>query len=163
MTKLSNDGSRLVYSTFLGGSDVDCLGNGIAVKGGRAFVEGATFSRDFPTTPGAFQRTFAGGDGDGFVTELSKDGSALVYSTYLGGSGFEQGSDIAVEGGNAYVTGPTDSPDFPTTPGAYDTTYNGGGDAFVTKIGFVAAPATLTLSPPAARWVGGQDRLRSPR
>jgi len=135
VTKLSKDGSHLVYSTFLGGSDIDCLGNGIAVEGGRVYVEGNTFSTDFPTTSGAFQRTFGGGGGgDAFVTELSKDGSALVYSTYLGGSGSEQGNDIAVEGGNAYVTGPTDSPDFPTTPGAFQRTNRGALDVFVTKL-----------------------------
>lgn len=135
VTKLSKDGSRLVYSTFLGGSDIDCLGNGIAVEGGRAYVAGNTFSTDFPTTPGAFQRTFGGGDGgDGFVTQLSKDGSALVYSTYLGASGSDQGNDIAVEGGNAYVTGPTDSPDFPTTPGALQRSNRGALDVFVTKL-----------------------------
>jgi hypothetical protein len=134
VTKLAKDGSSLVYSTYLGGSDVDCVGNGIALEGGRAYVEGVTFSTDFPTTPGAFRRTFAGGDGDGFVTELSKDGSALVYSTYLGGSGFEQGSSIAVEGGNTYVTGPTDSTDFPTTAGAFERTNRGALDVFVTKL-----------------------------
>lgn len=138
VTKLARDGSALVYSTYLGGSDTD-VGNGIAVEGGRAYVAGVTFSTDFPTTPGAFQRAYAGGDaeiglGDGFVTELSKDGSALVYSTYLGGGGGDQVNDVKVEGGNAYVTGITDSTDFPTTPGAFQRTDSGGLDVFVTKL-----------------------------
>jgi len=77
VTKLARDGSGLVYSTYLGGGDTDCLGDQIAVEGGRAYVEGNTLSTDFPTTPGAFQPAFAGGDGDAFVTELSKDGSEI--------------------------------------------------------------------------------------
>jgi hypothetical protein len=154
VTKLARDGSGLVYSTYLGGSDIDCVGNGIAVEGGRAYVEGATLSTDFPTTPGAFQRTYAGGDcdsGDAFVTEFSRDGSRLVYSTYLGGSGCEQGADIAVESGNAYVTGPTRSLDFPTTPGTFQRANRGASDAFVTKLtkdGSALAYSTL---------VGGSD------
>jgi hypothetical protein len=136
VSKLAKDGSTLVYSTYLGGSDTD-VGNGIGVAAGRAYVTGVTFSPDFPTTTGAFQRAYGGGDGelgDGFVTELSKDGSALVYSTYLGGSGGDQSNDVRVESGNAYVTGITRSTDFPTTGGAFQQTNHGGLDVFVTKL-----------------------------
>jgi hypothetical protein len=151
VTKLARDGSGLVYSTYLGGSDTDCLGDQIAVEGGRAYVEGFTSSTDFPTTAGAFQQAYGGGDGDAFVTELSKDGSSLVYSTYLGGNGFEQAAGIAVEGGNAYVTGPTDSSDFPTTPGAFQRTNRGATDVFVTKlVRDGSAPSYSTL-------LGGSD------
>jgi hypothetical protein len=98
-------------------------------------VTGTTGSTDYPTTPGAFDRTYNGGDT--FVTKLNASGSALVYSTFLGGTGTDGGAGIAVDGrGRAYVTGTTfGSTDYPTTRGAFDRTYNGGNsDAFVTKL-----------------------------
>jgi hypothetical protein len=132
VTKLNASGSALAYSTFLGGANFE-TGEGIAVREGRAYVTGPTGSSDFPTTRGAFDRTFNGGS-DVFVTKLNASGSALTYSTFLGGADFDGGQGIAVQGGRAYVTGDTDSSDFPTTQGAYDTTYNGETDAFVTKL-----------------------------
>jgi hypothetical protein len=125
----------LDYSTFLGGTDFD-VGSGIAVDGsGSAYVTGQTRSADYPTTPGAFDRTY-NGSRDAFVTKLNPSGSALDYSTFLGGTDFDGASDIAVDGsGSAYVTGQTFSADYPTTPGAFDTTYDGtSSDAFVTKL-----------------------------
>ena len=112
----------LSYSTYLGGSGFD-VGEGIAVdSSGNAYVTGETASSDFPTTAGAFETTYGGGD-DAFVTKLNGSGSALIYSTYLGGSGFDVGEGIAVDSsGNAYVTGGTNSSDFPTTAGAFQTT-----------------------------------------
>src|SRR2546428_175288 len=134
MTKLNPTGSGLVYSTYLGG-DSDDLGNGIAVDAtGNAYVTGLTFSTNFPTTPGAFQTTpkFAS---DAFVVKLNAAGTALVYSTFLGGDGFDQGHGIAVDAeGNAYATGGTSSTNFPTTTGAFRTTFGGRSDAFVTKL-----------------------------
>src|SRR6266850_5807262 len=132
--KLNANGSRLVYSTFLGGFDIDD-GLGIAVDGaGNAYVTGETGSLNFPTTPGAFRTTKIGAF-DAFVTKLNAAGSALVYSTYLGGTAVDYGSRVAVDAaGNAYVMGPTSSADFPTTPGAFDTTANGAFDVFVTKL-----------------------------
>src|SRR5438093_28989 len=130
----------LVYSTYLGGSSFD-EGYAIAVDAatGNAYVTGYTDSPSFPTTPGAFQTTFKGGSGDVFVTQLNDSGSALVYSTYLGGNGFDLGFGIAVDSmGSAYVTGSTGSTDFPTTPGAFQTGIGGPAegpnDAFVTKL-----------------------------
>jgi hypothetical protein len=137
VTKLDPTGGALVYSTYLGGSDFD-QGTGIAVDAaGNAYVTGGTSSTDFPTTAGAFQTTFGGGLGfpDAFVTKLNASGTALVYSTYLGGGGIDRGFGIAVDAaGNAYVTGFSDSLDFPTTAGAFQVTFGGGGDAFVTKL-----------------------------
>src|SRR5207237_6597968 len=105
--------------TYLGGSG-DEGGYGIAVDAsGNAYVAGITDSTDFPTTAGAFQPTFGGGSGDAFVTKLAPTGSALAYSTYVGGSALDRARGIAVDAlGNAYVTGLTVSTDFPTTAGA---------------------------------------------
>ena len=132
VTKLNAAGSGLVYSTFLGGTNSEG-GLGIAVREGRAYVTGYTSSADFPTTPGAFDTTLGGGD-DAFVTKLNASGSALAYSTFLGGTDSDAGLGIAVRGGKAYVTGYTSSAGYPTTPGAFDTTMGGFDDAFVTKL-----------------------------
>ncbi|TLY20499.1 MAG: hypothetical protein E6K68_07800, partial [Nitrospirae bacterium] len=134
VTKLNPSGSALVYSTFLGGSGFD-EGLGIAVDAaGNAYVTGLTLSTDFPTTAEAFQPASVGSD-DVFVTKLNPTGSALVYSTYLGGGGTDDVSGIAVDAsGNAYLTGVTDSADFPTTLGALQTLFGGDADAFVTKL-----------------------------
>jgi hypothetical protein len=153
VTKLNASGSVLTYSTFLGGSATD-LSAGIAVDAaGSAYLTGLTsLPADFPTTAGALDTTHNGGF-DAFVTKLNASGSALVYSTYLGGSGSDLGLGIAVDAaGNAYLTGETNSADFPTTSGALDTTHNGGNDTFVTKLDLVPffPPAAITLSPASA-------------
>jgi hypothetical protein len=147
VSKLNASGSALVYSTYLGGNVFD-QGSGIAVDAsGNAYVSGSTSSSDFPTTTGAFQTTYGGGNSDAFIAKLNATGSALLYSTYLGGSGSDWGQAIAIDAsGNAYVTGQTDQPppspnNFPVTPGAFQTTFGGGGmsecyfaDAFVSKL-----------------------------
>ncbi len=122
----------LVYSTYLGGSSDDS-GSGIAVDGsGNAYVTGHTFSANFPTA-NALQPA-NGGSADVFVTKISADGSTKLYSTYLGGNGADYANAIAVDGsGNAYVTGFTNSTNFPTT-NALQATWGGNSDAFVTKI-----------------------------
>ncbi len=134
VTELNPTGTSLLYSTYLGGGSVD-IGNGITVDAtGNAYVTGQTGSTNFPTTAGAFQTTYSG-DYDAFVTELNPTGTSLLYSTYLGGNSFDSGSGIAMDAfGNAYVTGQTFSTNFPTTAGAFQTTYNGSTDAFVTKL-----------------------------
>src|SRR5439155_228724 len=141
MTKLNPTGSGLVYSTYLGG-DSDDLGNGIAVDAtGNAYVTGLTFSTNFPTTPGAVREIF-GGILDAFMVKLNPAGTALVYSTFLGGSSLDEGFGIAVDtAGSAYVTGGTESPDFPTTPGAVQTGFGGTPDAFVAKLAEINTPA----------------------
>jgi hypothetical protein len=134
VSKLNPTGTALLYSTFLGGSDDD-WGRGIAVDSlENAYITGYTTSSTFPTTPGAFDTLYKG-NYDGFVSKLNASGTALVYSTYLGGSGNDSGASIAVDSaGNAFVIGGTDSSNFPTTPGAYDTSIHYSSDIFVTKL-----------------------------
>jgi uncharacterized protein (TIGR03437 family) len=138
IARLKNDGSSLEFSTYLGGTGFD-IASAIAVDStGNPYVTGVTNSPDFPVI-NAVQPTRGGffTNNDAFVTKLSPDGTSIVYSTYLGGSGFDQGSSIAVDAAaNAYVTGNTSSFDFPTTP--FPPRLAGPSDAFVTKIGSVA-------------------------
>ena len=148
VTKLNSTGNGLVYSTYLGGSDFE-RGEGIAVDvSGNAYLTGNTGSINYDITAGAFQTTFGGGSWDAFVTKLNSTASALLYSTYLGGSSDDSGPGIAVDGsGNAYVTGQTNSTDYPITAGAFQTTFGGGGsDAFVSKLG-ICSNTTSTISP----------------
>ncbi|MEP7362385.1 MAG: SBBP repeat-containing protein [Acidobacteriota bacterium] len=151
IAKLNPTGTALVYSTQLGGQDTDAA-LGIAIDAqGAAYVTGQTTSaNNFPVTDGSAQTTYGGRAttsivryGDAFVTKLNPAGTAFVYSTFLGGSGDEIGFGIAVDGpGNAYVVGSTLSANYPTTSGAYKTTYSGtgrhpympAGDVFVTKL-----------------------------
>ncbi|MBK9709621.1 MAG: SBBP repeat-containing protein [Acidobacteria bacterium] len=132
IARISPSGSQLVYSTYLGGSSDD-LGNAIAIDGsGNAFVVGNTRSTDFKTqTP--LQPTNKGGV-DGFVTKINAAGNSLLYSTYLGGSGEDLGTSIAIDSaGNAYITGYTSSADF-VTQSPIQGISRGGLEVFVTKI-----------------------------
>lgn len=135
VSKFDPSGSTLVYSTYLGSSSFD-LGRSIAVDAaGNVYVAGMTGGLDFPTA-NAFQSNF-GGNTDAFVTKIGPSGSSLVYSTFLGGSGFEDGSGIAVDAaGSVFVTGQTKSADFPVA-NAYQGTFHGtlvSADAFLTKL-----------------------------
>ena len=160
VTKLNAAGSALVYSTFIGGTNLD-RGTGIAVdQTGNAYIAGFTESTNYPTTPGAYgpvitaaalRRSGARMQSpgvlrqDAFVTKLNSSGTALVYSTYLGGTALDWAYDIAIDNfGNAYVAGGTESNNFPTTAGAYDETFNGASDAFVAKLN--AAGSALIFS-----------------
>jgi hypothetical protein len=137
VTKLNPTGTALIYSTYLGGSDDDDHANAIVVNSaGNAYITGLTNSSDFPTTTGAFQAARLTAGETAFITELNPTGSALVYSTYLGGSfGSESGSGIALDSsGSAYVIGTTTAHDFPVTAGAFATTIPGFRAAFVTKL-----------------------------
>ena len=164
----------LTYSTFLGGTVHD-QGNGIAVDaGGNAYVTGQANSSNFPTTAGAFDPTF-NAQTEVFVTKLNATGTAMTYSTYLGGTGDDIGRGIVVDAfGSAYVTG-TAQTGFPTTARAFDTTISGS-DAFVTKLNaagtallystfWVAATATTARrspSTPAARRTSPGTRCPPP-
>ena len=150
ITKLTPSGS-IAWTTYLGGSGPDDA-HAIAVDGaGNVWVAGETVSPNFPTTAGAISRTFHGEVddgplrfGDAFVAKLDPTGSHLLYSTYLGGSAVDGALGLAVDAAGAvYVAGGTQSPDFPTTPGALATTYSAssrnqlpslGGNGFVTKL-----------------------------
>ncbi|MBN2135140.1 MAG: SBBP repeat-containing protein [Acidobacteria bacterium] len=147
VTKLSSEGSTLIYSTYLGGSNWD-YGYGIAVdSSGAAYITGYTWSSDFPTLN---QYQTHQKSTDAFVTKLAPAGNSLVYSTYLGGSDDDLGRTIAVDSsGAAYITGYTWSADFPTL-NQY-LTYQGSYDAFVTKLS--SEGSTLVYS----TYLGGSD------
>ena len=144
VVKFNSGGAELGYSTFLGGS-ADDYAYGVAVdSAGDAYVTGATNSANFPTL-NAFQPNYAGGlcavapntfpCYDAFVAKLNPAGSALIYSTYLGGTGSDYGYAIALDGSsNAYMTGYTTSTNFPTTAGAFQQVFGGSYDTFVTKL-----------------------------
>jgi len=149
----------VIYSTFLGGSesdyglamDVDLIGN--------VYVASITSSNDFSVTAGAYATTYNGGAYDIVVSKLNSSLSALLYSTYLGGSGNEAAWGLGLglvvdDSGNAYITGNTDSTDFPTTPGAFRTAPIGLYDAFVAKIN--TAGTALVFS----TYLGGTDHDR---
>jgi hypothetical protein len=172
VTKINPAGAAIVYSTYLGGTGED-ISNGIAVDSHyNAYVTGVTGAANFPTTPGAYQTTCDGGAGtcannpDAFVTKLDSSGSALSYSTFLGGSGVDQGNSIAVDGdGDAYVTG-QGSEDFPMVnplpeagPGAFVSKLNSTGTAllFSTYLspGYNAYSHGVALDPQRNAYVAG--------
>ena len=134
LIKLNPAGSALDYATYVAGQDQDNLGSVAVDRDRNAVITGNTYSTDFPTTPGAFQTTFPSSYGSltsesAFVTKVNAAGSDLVYSTYLGARPRGTlGQGVAVDAsGSAYVTGMTRASTFPTTPGAYDRTFNNNG------------------------------------
>lgn len=149
VAKFNAAGNALLYSTYLGGSGIDWADGGLAVdSSGNAYVSGNTSSTDFPTQA-AFQGSNAGGT-DAFITVLDPLGSSLIYSTYLGGSGddFAVGKLAVDSGGSAYVSGNTDSSDFPTSSPLQGSNA-GGEDMFLAK--FDALGSTLLY----ATYIGG--------
>jgi hypothetical protein len=150
--KLSANGSQLLYATYLTGTE-QTIGMAIAVdSAGEAYLAGSTAASDFPTTAGSFQPTAAftfASQYHGFVGKLSADGSRFLYSTYIGGSGSDYVLDLKLDSsGNAYLTGTTTSTDFPTTAGAYQTSY-GGSPAGLAQLNPPSGCfATITLQTP---------------
>jgi Beta-propeller repeat len=179
LTKLNASGSALAYSTLLGGTDNE-LSHGLAVDGaGNAYVSGATRSTNFPSTPAAFQRTHSGGGFadlfEAFVTKVDPAGASLVYSTFLGGSRVDHGGELAVDpGGNVHVLVATLSPTFPTTPGAFDTTFTGSSESAVVKLNAAGSgllystflgggrAAAIALDGDGAAWLAGTAGVGAP-
>ena len=153
VSKLATDLSGLQASTFIGGTFAD-LAQGLALAGGQVYVVGYARSTDYPTTPGAYAASHAA-DGDGYdvvVSRLDAGLGTLGASTFLGGTGGDYGTCVRVSAsGTVYVAGYTDSADFPTTPGAFDTTRTGGTDAFVSALN-----ADLT-SLSSSTYIGGDN------
>jgi hypothetical protein len=177
VAELNSTGSALVYSTYLGGS-TNNTANCIAIdSGGSAYVGGWTGSSDFPVTPGAFQTSITSDNSDAFVAKISPGGTALAYSTYLGGGAAVKGgiTGIAVDNsGSTYVTGSTGSPDFPTTAGtfsipfglgappgsapysSYLTKLNSAGSALLYSLLLPGSSAQVAVDPLGRAYVAGE-------
>ncbi|OOP55496.1 MAG: hypothetical protein AYP45_14520, partial [Candidatus Brocadia carolinensis] len=152
ISKLDGGLTSLLASTFLGGASHD-IGQSIALDtSGNVYVTGWTFSSNFPATAGAYDTSWNLGDGDVFISKLNDELTSLLASTFLGGSDYDIGHSIALDtSGNVYVTGYTDSPDFPSTAGAYDTSLNDDIDVFISKLD---SGLTSLL---ASTFLGGSD------
>jgi len=134
--KLNRNGSGLNFGTYLGGT-LATQPYAVAIDGAfNVYVTGLTSATDFPTTTGVLQQTYSGGSSDGFVTELNSTGTALVWSSYLGGTDTDKATAITLDvSDDVYLTGETASTDFPTTMEAFQPAFGGGADdAFVTEI-----------------------------
>lgn len=151
VARVDATGTGVVYASYLGGSGAD---KGMGVQGngsGEATIVGSAGSSNFPTSPGAYDTTLGGGS-DAFVTRLTADGTALVFSTLLGGPGDDTAEDLAVTAnGETWLTGVTSSASFPTTAGAFSSTRAGTSDVFVARI---SASGTQLL---ASTLLGGSD------
>lgn len=153
VTKIASGGTSVVWSSFVGGSSGDAASSLTVDAAANVYLVGGTQSPDFPTV-GAFDASLSGGD-DAFVSKVDSTGSSLAWSSYLGGSNLDRGEGIAVDlSGNAYVTGTTQSTDFPST-GGFDTTLGGTRDAFVTKVS--ATGASVVWSSYLGGVTGGDD------
>lgn len=154
VTAINSTGAGLIYSTFLGGNTSTQVDAIVADAGGDAYVTGNTSDFNFPTTSGTFQAS-AKADYDeapsGFVTKLNPSGNALVYSSFLGGTGGDYPAAIALDAkGDVYIAGYTLSSDFATTPGAFQTVNRSGWTGFVTQVN----PAATALI--YSTYLGGQ-------
>jgi len=152
--KMSSDGTTILYSTYVGGSDYD-LGQAIKVDGnGNAYVTGGSFSLDFPTTSGAFNETHWNTVDylDAIVFKLDPRGSSLLFSTYVAGEDTDAGLDIDIDSvGSSYVVGISASTEFPTTSGAYDEDQNGEYDIILFMLSYTGASLKYST------YIGGDD------
>jgi pimeloyl-ACP methyl ester carboxylesterase len=134
-------GGSIIWCTYLGGSiDAGTVTESVRSlacdQDGNIVVTGLTASSDFPVTSSAFDVSYNGGLSDVFVSKLSADGGALLWSTFIGGSAWDVASAVECDAdNNVVVVGHSESTNFPTTVGVFDPVFNGIGDAFVTKIG----------------------------
>jgi Secretion system C-terminal sorting domain/Beta-propeller repeat len=137
VTKINASGTRLIYSTYIGGNGDDTAYSIAVDTNDNAYITGLTESTNFDITNGAFQTTNAAGR-DVFVTKINPTGTALIYSTYVGGDNNDVGLSIALDTyANGYITGLTWSTDFDTTTGAFQTINAGARDLFVFKLDFI--------------------------
>ena len=164
LTKLDSTGSRLVYSTYLGGNAID-YGTAVALDAsGNAYITGVTFSTNFPTVA-AFQNT-KGAQQDAFVAKINPSGTAWTYVTYLGGNNVDEAYAIAVDtSGNAYLTGWTQSTNFPVQS-AFQSSNRGGVDGFVATLNpagsaLIHAPAAQATTTDGHRRMVGQRTSRA--
>ena len=142
VAKLSPDGSKLVYCTYVGGSGTDLYGDNLIVdSSGSVLFAGETTSADFPVTTNAFDKSYHGGSvgnrggGDAVVVKLNPTGTVLEYASYIGGSGDDRAHSVAMDNaGNVWLAGDTTSDDFPTTPDAYSRQKMDGSDCFFLKL-----------------------------
>jgi hypothetical protein len=135
VARVSADGGKVVFSTLLGGTGGEFFLMPTPDERGNLFIVGQTSSRDFPTTSGAMQPKYGGGESDAVLAVLSPDGSRLLYATYLGGGGEDLARGLAIgRKGEVYVVGRTNSSDFPAARGAGPAAPKGGPDAFVVKL-----------------------------
>ncbi len=134
--KLSADGSKLEYSSFIGTDNQDRVDEIVLNESGNLYITGFCYGSGFPTTLGAFDETYNGGIEDNFISVFSPNCSEMLYSTYLGGNGEDRPNCLVLDNDSSvYLSGYTESNDFPTTLGAYDETHNGGvRDGFVCKL-----------------------------
>lgn len=158
--KLDPDGANFIYSTFLGGSQID-WSYGLKVdSSGKAYVTGVAISNDFPTTTNALQPSKPeNAETTSYLSVLNETGSKLIYSSYLGSKGRSQtyGHHLAIDKqGNGYLTGFTNGLDFPVTPGAYQRKCKGSGNVFVTKINPFAKTGAESLV--YSTYLGGSNK-----
>ena len=140
--------TTLNTSTFLGGADDDFAHSLALDTSGNVYLAGDTGSSDFPTTAGAYDTAYNGGDKDSILSMFNSGLTTLLASTFLGGAGDDFSRSLILDpDGNVYLAGYTDSSDFPTTAGAYDTDYNGWQDSFLSKfdIGLTTLAASTYL------------------
>ena len=151
IAKINWNFTHILASTYLGGTNND-YGTSIVLDSDKnIYVSGETWSSDFPTSTDAYDTSFNGGFGDVFVSKVDRELTRLLASTYLGGTTDDSAHSMTLDSrGNIYVTGQTESSDFPTTPGAYDTSFHNG-DVFVSKF---SRNLTSLL---ASTYLGGAD------
>ena len=159
ITKVNQNGTGVVFSTYLGGQSSDYGMDITYDSNGNSYIIGRTYSNNFPITGGVIQERFSNEPYqpfyDVFVTKLNSTGSALIYSTYLGGTAHDEGNSISIDdNGNAYLTGTTNSTNFPVTAGVYQNTNAGGYDGFVCKINSNATAITYSS------YIGGSSDER---
>ena len=134
ITKINQDGTQLVYSSYLGASSYDICSDVAVDNDGHAYVAGLTQSEDFPTVLYSYDESH-NGDNDVFVTKFSADGSSLLYSTFYGGNGPDEANSISIDQkSNVYVVGETASENLPTTVNCFDDEYNDKMDGFIFKL-----------------------------